>query len=106
MVIKTFEAIVAGGRLEHEELPDELEGRRVRVTVMIGDAEAEERTTEREGEALNGTADEPEPPDWLSVETEIYVPMQGKVETIRDVTIIDRGRAQPTIILPEDLPDD
>lgn len=104
MVVKTFEATVAHGRLQHDE-PLEFEARRVRVTV-IGDEVpgAAARPEKPEFEPTAAERDEPEPPEWLHVETDTYVRMPVKERTLKDVKIIHEGRARPCIILPGELP--
>jgi hypothetical protein len=50
--------------------------------------------------------DGPDPPEWLDIEKDIYVRMPRKIEVLEHVTIVDKGRGQPTIILPEEASDE
>lgn len=48
---------------------------------------------------------DPEPPEWLQVEKDLYFPMTRPEENLGKMTIREE-RGEPCIILPEELPDD
>jgi hypothetical protein len=92
----SFEAEVVNGHLRHEELPTDLEGQKVQVSLTARVPAA--------AEAL--PAADAEPPAWLNVEKDIYVPLAGKVDVLSGVRVIDKGRGTPCIVVPEELPDE
>jgi hypothetical protein len=99
MMTKTFQARVENGQLQHQEALHAFEGQQVQVTLVA---------VAPPSETPNGAAGstEPEPPEWLDVEKDIYVQMPRRVETLKDVVIVDKGRRPPCIVVPEELPDD
>jgi hypothetical protein len=99
MVAKTFSAQVVEGQLRYQEPLDAFEGQNVRVTVVGGPVAIEQPDG-------SNTEQEPEPPDWMDVEKDVYVKMPLNLEILKDVRVIEAGPGKPTIILPEDLPDE
>jgi hypothetical protein len=99
MLTKTFEAEVRNGQLHCEEPLEALEGQRVQVTVTVPEPAAQ---------TANGQAQpvSEEPPEWLDVEKDIYVPMPFRGEILKDVRIVEGGPLEPCIIVPEELPDE
>lgn len=97
MVSKTFEGTVVGGQLAYNQPLHVFEGKKVLITVIDPVATP---TRELPAESTD------EPPDDLDVEKEIYNKMPRKVEMLKGVTIIDKGRRRPHVILPEELPND
>jgi hypothetical protein len=96
----TFDACVVNGQLQFQAPLDALEGQRVRVTLdVIGDP-----TPQTPSEAP--PSEDPEPPEGMDVEKDIYVKMPRKVEILKGVKVVDKGPKQPSVILPEELPDD
>jgi len=83
----------------------------VRRDVYIGTA-----PTNRNGQShANGVAKkpevepnddfDPEPPEWLDVEKDLYFPMTVPSYPLGKVTLVVQ-RGEPNIILPEELPDE
>ena len=103
MITKTFPGTIVNGQLRYQEPLAELEGREVQITVVVnGVAPSSLPTTNGQQEPPD-----PEPPEWLDVEKDIYIPMPHNWVTLENVRIIDLGRAEPPqFILPEELPDD
>jgi hypothetical protein len=103
MITKTFAARIENGQLRFQEPLTELEGCEVQVTVVANGIPADSSAP------TNGQAEppEPEPPEWLDVEKDIYIPMPYNWVTLENVKVIDLGRAEPPqFILPEELPDE
>lgn len=94
----TFLAEVAGGQLRHESL-FALEGRQVRVTVALP-------TTSSSVAEDPVRTDEEGPPEGMDVENDVLLEMPCTVEVLKGVVVIDKGAMPPTIILPEELPDE
>jgi hypothetical protein len=105
MVTKTFEARVVNGQLQHDQALDAFEGQQVRITLV---APASAPPNGQEKSLLNGPEEPPEvePPEWLDVEKDVYVRMPGKVEILENVTLVDCGPGRPSLIFPEELPDE
>ena len=49
---------------------------------------------------------EAEPPEWMAVETDIYVKMPFPGELLKDAVIVEGEPMRPCIILPEESPDE
>jgi hypothetical protein len=97
MTTKTFAARVVNGQLLHSESLEAFEGYQVRVTLS--------------GPVVSpppqpGETPEPEPPGWMDVEKDIYVPMPLEGEILKDAIVVEGGPLQPCIVVPEELPDD
>src|SRR4051794_8852430 len=91
MLTVTFEARVEQGRLCLPESLAAFEGQSVQVTVTARTPAAPAPDEEPD----------PEPPDWLDVERDVYVKMPLRGETLHDVVVVEGGPRQPTVILPE-----
>jgi hypothetical protein len=98
MVVATYEARIVNGRLEPGDWLKQFEGQRVRVTVAPVHEKAERSTNE--------ATSEPEPPEDLDVEKDVYVKMPFRSEIVQDAVIVDGGSLQPCLIFPEEMPDD
>lgn len=99
MAAKTFSAQVVSGRLRYQESLDVFEGQDVRVTVV------EQSRPGSHPAPLTGSG-EREPPDWMAVESNLYVKMPFPGEVLQDVVIVEGQPIRPCIILPEELPDE
>jgi hypothetical protein len=84
---KTFDAVIADGRIHHEENLRPWEGEEVRVTVHF-------------------RAREFAAPDDLDVEWDIYQKMPVNTSVVGSSKIRDVGSAKPSLILPEGIEDD
>ena len=84
---KSFDAVIAEGRIEHGENLRPWEGKEVQVTVLL----------------LSG---EDEPPDDIDIEKDVYVKMPVKASVIQRIKIRDIGPAMPSFILPEGIEDE
>ena len=99
MVAKTFSAQVVGGQLLHQESLDAFEGREVRVTVAAP-------SSVLSPSAPSMDSREAEPPEWMAVETDIYVKMPFPGELLKDAVIVEGEPMRPCVILPEESPDE
>ena len=100
MVAKTFSARVVGGQLCYQEPLDAFEGQTVRVTVA-GAASFSPPQSARAAESGDG-----EPPEWMAVEADVYAKMPFSGEVLKEVVIVEGGPLRPSLIFPEDLPDE
>lgn len=102
MITKTFTARIENGQLRYQEPLADLEGREVQVTLILNGTPATPTPAANEEQE----PPDPEPPEWLDVEKDIYVKMPLKSEIIENAVVLEGGPLQPCIILPEELPDD
>ena len=84
---KSFDAVIADGRIHHEENLRPWEGEEVRVTVHC-------------------RARDIAPPDDFDIERDIYHKMPVKTMVVGSSKIRDIGSAKPSLILPEGIEDD
>jgi hypothetical protein len=103
----TIPAQVVNGYLQHEKISVELEGQHVLATLTVV---AEGGTNGAAAPAPpkpvdNSVESDPEPPPWLEVENDVYFPITLPAKSLGKVKIRKR-RGKPSIILPEDLPDE
>lgn len=96
MVTQTFEAQVVHGQLVPAEVLRPFEGQQVQVTVTPAPVPA----------ADSQPKGEPDPPDDLDVEKDVYVPMPLRSEVIPNAVIKDGAPLEPCTFIPEDLPDE
>jgi hypothetical protein len=100
-------AEVVNGHLQHDRNLSLWEGQRVLATLTLLPKDAPEGQ-EAKDEPPEPSAEaefDPEPPPWLEVEQDVYFPMTVPAISLGKVTIrTEKGR--PSIILPEELPDD
>lgn len=102
----TIPAQVVNGHLQHEQSLSELEGQRVVATLTVVPKEATNQPTNGIPSDVGGDADfDPEPPPWLEVENDVYFPMTVP-ERLLEIRTLIVERGTPSIILPEELPDD
>ena len=99
----TIPAQVVNGHLQHETSLAELEGQRVLATLTVIPS------SNGNGAAPTPAKDDkdfdPEPPEWLDVEHDLYFPITVPTESLGKVNVrVEEGR--PCIILPEELPDE
>ena len=101
-------AQVVNGHLQHEQNLAELEGQRVMATLTVVPEEAANGKVplEPQPQKLEETAGfDPDPPPWLDVENDVYFPMTVPEKVLeKKPLIVERGT--PSIILPEELPDE
>lgn len=107
---------VLNGNLLPEQSLALLEGRRVIATLTVvphetASAKAAEAPTKEKvphtptNEPTGAEEFDPEPPEWLQVEKDLYFPMTVPEVSLGKVSIrVEEGK--PCIILPEELPDD
>lgn len=103
----TIPAQVVNGHLQHEQNLAELEGQRVIATLTVVSRDnANGHNGEIKPQDLGGDTDsDPEPPPWLEVEKDLYFPMTVPAIPLGKVNIrVEQGK--PSIILPEELPDE
>ena len=99
----TISAQIINGHLQHESLA-ELEGQHViaTLTVVPKDSANERETVAPTPESAEFDS---EPPPWLQVEHDLYFPMTRSAIRLGKVKVrVQRGK--PSIILPEELPDE
>jgi hypothetical protein len=104
----TIPAQVVNGHLQHEQSLAELEGQCVIVTLTVvpKDAANGKVPLEPQPQKLEETAEfDPEPPPWLEVENDVYFPMTVPGVSLGKVNVIVE-QGNPSIILPEELPDE
>jgi hypothetical protein len=99
MVAKTFSAQVVAGQLRHQESLDAFEGQEVRVTVAAPSLPASDAT-------LPMDSRDTEPPEWMAVETEVYVKMPFPGEVLKNAVIVDGEPMRPCVILPQESLDE
>jgi hypothetical protein len=103
----TIPATVVNGHLQHDQPLAELEGQRVIATLTVVPEESTNGPSAKEKppEPATNADFDPEPPPWLEIENDVYFPMTvpEKLLEIKQL-IVERGT--PSIILPEELPDD
>jgi hypothetical protein len=102
----TIPAQVVNGHLHHNANLAELEGQRVIATLTVVPKDAANGKAEPTStKPIENAEFDPEPPPWLEVEHDLYFPMTvpEKLLEIKPL-IVERGT--PSIILPEELPDD
>ena len=102
MPATTFSARVVNGLLDGGEALKPFEGQQVSVTV-IGPTTP---TEPKDGGVLKADESDCEPPEWMDVETDVYVKMLGKVEVLDNVQIVDCGPGHPCLIFPEESADE
>ena len=103
----TIPAHIVNGHLQHDQSLPELEGQRViaTLTVLPKDA-ANGKHVEGVPQDANAEADfDPEPPPWLEIENDVYFPMTVPERLLEKRPLITE-RGTPSIILPEELPDE
>jgi hypothetical protein len=100
MTITTFDAQVIDGRLEPADALRAFEGRQVRVTLTEPSSVPESIPA-----APRPNSTQPEPPEWLDVENDVYVQLSLEGETLRDLVVVEGGPMQPCIIIPEEFRD-
>jgi hypothetical protein len=104
----TIPAQVVNGHLQHEQSLAQLEGQRVIATLTVVPAEpanGKDATEQIPAKAVGEAEFDPEPPPWLEVENDVYFPMTVPERLLeKKPLIIERGT--PSIILPEELPDE
>jgi hypothetical protein len=104
----TIPAQVVNGHLHHEKSLAELEGQHVlaTLTVVPTDAANGNAQTKPAPQKPDESADfDPEPPPWLEVEHDLYFPMTVPEKLLEKKPLIFE-RGEPSIILPEELPDE
>ena len=100
----TIPAQVVNGQLQHEKSLAELEGRHVLATLTVV-AEGGTNRSAVPPTRVESAEFDPEPPPWLEVENDVYFPITVPEKLLKIKTlIVERGT--PSIILPEDLPDE
>ena len=103
----TIAAQVVNGHLQPEQSLAALEGQRVIATLTVVPKESP-NSKAAEPPAPEKVADEefdPEPPPWLDVENDVYFPIKVPRISLGKVNIRVR-EGKPSIILPEELPDE
>jgi hypothetical protein len=104
----TIPAQVVNGHLQHEQCLAGLEGQRVMVTLTVVPEEATNGKVPLEPqpqESEESAEFDPEPPLWLEVENDIYFPVTVPAVSLGQVNVmVEQGK--PSIILPEELPDE
>ena len=104
----TISAQVVNGHLHHEKSLAELEGQHVLATLTVVPKEVangNEQTAPVMPTPDESAEFDPEPPPWLEVEKDLYFPMTVPERLLeRKPLIVERGT--PSIILPEELPDE
>jgi hypothetical protein len=101
----TIPAQVVNGHLQHERSLAELEGQQVIATLTVVPMQSANGTSEKPAPQEPSAEFDPEPPPWLEVENDVYFPMTvPEILLEKKQLIVERGT--PTIILPEELPDD
>ncbi len=103
----TIPGTIINGHLQHEQPLAELEGQRVLATLTVVRKETPKGEVVKEPPAPAPTDAEfdPEPPPWLEIENDVYFPMTVPVQLLEKRPLITE-RGTPTIILPEELPDE
>ncbi len=94
MSVKTFSALVSNGQLHFQESLVDLEGQQVVVTLVPAS-----------DQAPPGEPSEPCAPEWMMIEHDVVFQMPFHWESMQ-ADPIDAGTIRPTVILPEDLPDE
>ncbi len=84
---KSFDAVIADGRIHHEENLRPWEGEEVRVTVHF-------------------RAREMAPTDEFDIEQDVFHKMPVKTTVVGSGKIRDIGSAKPSFILPEGIEDE
>jgi len=98
----TIPAQVVNGHLQHDISLAQFEGQHVIATLSVEPNAV--RATEPQPPQVSAEFD-PEPPPWLEVEKDLYFPMSVREQLLeKKPLIVERGT--PSIILPEELPDD
>jgi hypothetical protein len=105
----TIPAQVVNGHLQHEQPLAELEGQKVQITLTVAPKETANGAPEPAPAAPkpSDVSEEfdPEPPEWLEIENDVYFPMPVPEKLLeKKALIVERGT--PSIILPEELPDE
>ena len=117
MTPMTISAHVVNGKILPEQSVAALEGQRVIATltvvakepangkaVAISPVAMDSHAPLKEAAATADDVD-PEPPEWLDVENDVYFPMtRPEIRLGKKKIRVERG--EPCIILPEELPDD
>ncbi len=99
----TIPALVVNGHLHHEKSLADLEGQHVTLTVVPENAvNGKGPTAAKPDESAEF---DPEPPTWLEVEHDLYFPMTVP-ERLLEIKSLIVERGAPSIILPEELPDE
>ena len=99
MVAKTFSAEVVSGQLRYQESLNAFEGQAVEVTVV-----AQARLGSRSAPLTDSGG--AEPPDWMAVETNLFVKMPFSSEVLQDADVVEGEPIRPCIILPEESTDE
>ncbi len=102
----TVSAQVVNGHLQHEKNLAELEGKHVLATLAVVPKEGANGASSPVSPKPEKSAElDPEPPEWLEIEKDLYFPITVPSISLGNVKIrVERG--EPCIILPEDLPDE
>jgi hypothetical protein len=101
----TIPAQVVNGHLQHEKSLAELEGQHVLATLTVVTKDGANGTAAPALKPKESAEFDPEPPPWLEIENDIYFPITVPAKPLGKVKIRKR-RGKPSIILPEDLPDE
>jgi hypothetical protein len=102
----TIPAQVVNGHLQHEKNLTELEGEHVLATLAVVPKEGANGASSPVSPKPEESAEfDPEPPEWLEIEHDVYFPIKVPKIPLGKVTVRVR-EGKPCIILPEELPDD
>lgn len=101
MVVKTFPASIADGKLRYEEPLSDLEGQQVEVTVVAAEP------SRAGGPSKSEAADEEcAPPAWMDIEREVFAKLAFPSELVERPRLVDGEPLRPCAIVPEELPDE
>jgi hypothetical protein len=99
----TIPAQVVNGHLHHDANLAELEGLRVIATLTVVPKNAD-NGREEPPQLEDAPEFDPDPPTWLDVENDVYFPISVPDKLLEMKPLITE-RGTPSIILPEELPD-
>ncbi len=102
----TIPAQVVNGHLQHEKSLAEFEGQHVLATLTVVSADSTNGEDSPSPPKTEENAEfDPVPPPWLEIEQDLYFPMTVP-EKLLEVKRLIVERGTPSIILPEELPDE